>query len=138
MEELIHLDIQKLKSICGVSFVFPNPPSLTLFPPLYYGCCPVLQTWQAVNQVKHCSDKNMSLNMIHSLVFNKMYYCSNVYENITNKNVRKLPAIQNFSYRIVNGAKKYDHITPLLKSLSWLPVKDQLCYGLQMYDRSCP
>ena len=24
--------------------------------------------------------------------------------------------------------KKYDHVTPLLKSLSWLPVKDQLYY----------
>ena len=46
----------------------------------------------------------------------------------TNKNVRKLQAVQNFACRIVSGAKKYDHVTPLLKSLSWLPVKDQLYY----------
>ena len=62
------------------------------------------------------------------LVFRKMYYCSNVWANITNKNVRKLQAVQNFACRIVSGAKKYDHVTPLLKSLSWLPVKDQLYY----------
>ena len=31
--------------------------------------------------------------------------------------------------RLVSGARKYDHVTPLLKCLSWLPVKDQL------YDR---
>ena len=58
-----------------------------------------------------------------------MYYCSNVWANTTNKNVRKLQAVQNFAHgRIVSGAKKYDYVAPLLKSLSWLPVKDQLYY----------
>jgi len=40
----------------------------------------------------------------------------------------KLQAFQNFACLIVCGAKKYDHVTPLLKSLSRLPVKDQLYY----------
>ena len=79
---------------------------------------------------KHCLDKNTLLTVIHALVFSKMYmyYCSNVWANITNKNVIKLHAVQNFACRIVNGWKKYDHVTPLLKSLSSLrlPVKDQL------------
>ena len=47
-----------------------------------------------------------------------MYYCSHVWANTTNKNVKKLQAVQNFACRIVSGAKKYDHVTPLLKSLS--------------------
>ena len=80
-----------------------------------------------INRVKHCLDKNTLLTVIHALVFSKMYYCSNVWANTTNKNVRKLHAVQNFAYRI-SGAKKYDHVTPPLKSLSWLPVKDQLYY----------
>ena len=41
---------------------------------------------------------------------------------------QKLQAVQNFACRIASGAKKNDHVTPLLKSLSWLPVKDQLYY----------
>ena len=40
----------------------------------------------------------------------------------------RIQAVQNFACRIVSGAKKYDHVSPLLKSLSWLPVKDQLYY----------
>ena len=36
--------------------------------------------------------------------------------------------MQNYACRIVSGARKYDHVTPHLKSLSWLPVKDQLYY----------
>ena len=55
-----------------------------------------------------------------------MYYCSNVWANTTNKKVIKLQAVQNLPNR--QRCEKYDHVTPLLKSLSWLPVKDQLCY----------
>lgn len=36
--------------------------------------------------------------------------------------------MQNYACRIVSGVRKYDHVTPHLKSLSWLPVKDQLYY----------
>ena len=75
-----------------------------------------------INRVKHCLDKNTLLTLMHASVFSKMYYCSNVWANIKKKNVRKLQAVQNFACRIVSGAKKYDHVTPLLKSLSWPPV----------------
>ena len=66
-----------------------------------------------------------------------MYYCSNVWANTTNKNVRKLQAVQKFACRIVSGTKKYDHVTPLLKSLSWLPVKDQLYYRQAIMAFKC-
>ena len=36
--------------------------------------------------------------------------------------------MQNFTCRIVSGTRKYDHVTPHLKSLSWLTIKDQLYY----------
>ena len=90
-----------------------------------------------INRVKNCLHKNTLLTVIHALVFSKMYYCSNVWANTTNKNVRKLQAVQNFACRIVSGAKKYDHVTPLLKSLSWLPVKDQLYYRQAIMAVKC-
>ena len=90
-----------------------------------------------INRVKHCLDKNTLLTLMHASVFSKMYYCSNVWANIKKKNVRKLQAVQNFACRIVSGAKKYDHVTPLLKSLSWLPVKDQLYYRQAIMAFKC-
>jgi len=76
------------------------------------------------SRVKHCLDKSSLLTVTNALVFSKMYYCSNLWANTTDKNVRKLQDVQNFACRIVCCARKYDHVTPLLKSLSWLPVKD--------------
>ena len=90
-----------------------------------------------INRVKHCLDKDTLLTVIHALVFSKMHYCSNVWANITSKNVRKLQAVQTFACRIVSGAKKYDHVTPLLKSLSWSLVKDQLYYRQAIMALKC-
>ena len=75
--------------------------------------------------------------MINSLVFSKLYYCSNVWASTTEKNIRKLQVVQNFACRIVCGARKYDHVTPHLKRLSWLPVKDQLYYRQAIMSFKC-
>ena len=45
--------------------------------------------------------------------------------------------VEDFGCQIVSGAKKYDHVTPLLKCLSWLPVKDQLYYRQAIMAFKC-
>ena len=75
--------------------------------------------------------------VINALVSSKLYYCSNVWANTTEKNVRKLQAVQNFACRIISGARKYYHLTPNVKSLSWLPVQDQLYYRQAIMAFQC-
>ena len=58
------------------------------------------------------------------------HYWSSVWSNTTQSNLDKLQAVHNFACRIVSGAGKSDHITPLLKDLCWLPVKQQLYFRL--------
>ena len=69
-----------------------------------------------------------TLITVNAIVFSKLYYCSNVWANTTGKNLNKLQSVQNFACRIVCGARKYDHVAPLLKKLRWLPVVTQLYY----------
>ena len=81
-----------------------------------------------INRVKHAFDKRTLLMIINSLVFSKLLYCSNVWANTSKCNINKLQAVQNFACRIVSGARKYDHVTPIRKELNWLPVASQLHY----------
>ena len=68
-----------------------------------------------INRVKHAFDKQTLIMVINALVFSKLHYCCNVWSNTTDKNLHQLQAVQNFAFRITSGAKKFDHITPLLK-----------------------
>ena len=44
------------------------------------------------------------------------------------RNIKKLQMVQNFAARIISGVGKYDHVTPTLKELRWIPVEKQLYY----------
>ena len=75
-----------------------------------------------INRVKHVFDKRTLLMIINSLVFGKLFYCSNVWANTSKCNINKQQAVQNFACRIVCGVCKYDHISPIRKELNCLPV----------------
>jgi len=49
-------------------------------------------------------------------------YCNHLYFGLPKYKVKKLQQIQNIAARYVTGARKYDHITPILVQLHWLPV----------------
>ena len=90
-----------------------------------------------INRVKHVFDKDLLITIIKGLVFSKMFYCSSVWSNTSATNINKLQAIQNFAARIVTRSRKFDHITPILKQLRWIPVKDHLYYRDALLTFKC-
>ena len=82
-----------------------------------------------VNRIKHFLDQSTLMYLINAFVFCKLFYCSTVWSNTSNENIRKLQLGQNYLCRIVTGLKKYDHISEALKSLEWLNVKEKLLFN---------
>ena len=66
---------------------------------------------------------------MNAFVFSTMYYCSTVWANTSQRNIKKLQLVQNFAARIVLGFKKFDHISQGIKSLNWLTVKERLYFN---------
>ena len=81
-----------------------------------------------INRVKHAFDTTTLTIMTNALVFSKLYYCCNVWSNTSEHNLNRIQGVQNFAARNVSGSKKYDHISPILKDLRWLPVRQQLYF----------
>ena len=79
-----------------------------------------------INYLKHVFKEDLRMTIINASVFSKLYYCSSVWSNTSDTNITKLQSVQNFAARIVSNTKKYDHVTPVLKRLRWLPVKTNL------------
>ena len=79
-----------------------------------------------INRINHLFDSKSSENVIHTLVFSRLFYCSPVWSSTSKKNVSKLQHVQNFAARVVTGLRKFEHITPVLRDLNWLPVSSML------------
>ena len=75
--------------------------------------------------------------LIASLVFSKMLYSSTVWSNTSTQNINKLQSIQKFVSKIVMNSRKFDHVTPLLYQLKWLPVKQLLYYRDAVLTYKC-
>ena len=60
-----------------------------------------------------------------SLLVSKLDYHNSVLFNVTEKNISKLQGVtlQNSLARVVTKSPRFCHITSLLKSLHWLPVR---------------
>ena len=90
-----------------------------------------------INRIKYSFDKQSLIIFINSLVFSKLFYCSCVWSNTSQTNLKMLQTVQNFACRIVSGRRKYDHVSPILKDLRWLLVKEHLYYRDAVTSFSC-
>lgn len=66
-----------------------------------------------------------------------MLYCSSVWSNTTLQNINRIQSIQNYACQIVTNSRKFDNVTPLLRELNWLPVKEQLFYSDSVLTSKC-
>jgi hypothetical protein len=68
----------------------------------------------------------------------KTNYCSSIWFNTSGESIEKIQLIQNYAARVISvNVGKYDHVSPLLKELGWLPTKEHLQYRDAVLTYKC-
>ncbi len=60
--------------------------------------------------------------VIHAFITSRLDYCNSLYFGIGKTALSRLQRVQDAAARLLTRTKKWDHITPVLCSLHWLPV----------------
>ena len=63
-----------------------------------------------------------------ALVQSKLDYCNSLLLNLPGCEIDRLQFVQNSLARAIFRSSKYCHVTPILKSLHWLKVKERIVY----------
>ena len=51
--------------------------------------------------------------------------------------LRRLQSVQNAAARFITGARKYDHISPVLRDLHWLPLRQRIIFKIATLMHQC-
>ena len=68
--------------------------------------------------------------LVNSIVTSRLDFCNSSLTGITADQLNRLQRIQNCPARLIMKKRKYDHITPVIYQLHWLPLEFRIQYKL--------
>ncbi len=71
-----------------------------------------------------------SEKLVHAFMTSRLDYCNALLAGCPASSINKLQIVQNAAARVLTRSRKYDHITPILQSLHWLPIKFRISYKI--------
>ncbi len=71
-------------------------------------------------------DTDATKTLVATLVTSQLDYCNGLLIGLSKATVKKLQRVQNTAARIIARQGKYDHISPVLRDLHWLPVDQRI------------
>ena len=75
-------------------------------------------------KIRHHLTSETRQLLIQAHIFPHILYCLSVWGGATASRLSRVQKVLNFAARVVTGARRGDHVTPILEALGWLAVAD--------------
>jgi len=87
--------------------------------------------------IRKCLTPETTRTLVQTFIGSRLVYCNSLLVGISAQLLQRLQVIQNAAARFVTGARKYDHISPTLCELHWLPVRKRITFKLAVLVFIC-
>jgi hypothetical protein len=87
---------------------------------------------RALRHIRPMLDRGVANTIACSVVSTRLDYCNSLLYKTKVANIQKLQRVQNSLARVVARSHRRDHMTPVLKDLHWLPVKQRIEYKVAL------
>ncbi len=79
-----------------------------------------------ISRIGDSLDKQTRVITVQTLVLSLIKYCIRIWGTASDTVIANVQKVQNFAARVAVGeVKKYDHISPFLRELKWLKIKQK-------------
>lgn len=110
--------------ILGVTF----DSKLTLQKQISTVCRSSYMQIRKINSIRQYLSETAVRTLVQATVTVKFDYCNIVYTGLPLKDIHRLQLMQNCAARMISKTSRYEHITPILRQLHWLPMSKRCQY----------
>ena len=83
-----------------------------------------------IGTIRKYVDQKTTQTLVHAYVTSRLDYCNSLLYGLPKHLLERLQRVQNTAARMITKTRKYDHITPVLKELHWLPIEERIEYKI--------
>ena len=96
-------------------------------------CNSAYASLRQISSIRHNLTIQATKTLICSLVLSRLDYCNSLLIGAPKEQIKRLQKVQNTAARLTLKIRKYDHITPALKQLHWLPIEARIIYKVCLH-----
>ena len=85
---------------------------------------------------KYVSENSLK-TLAASFILSRFDYCNSLFIGMNFSLCDKLQKLQNFAAKVILGKSLYDHVSPCLIHLHWLPIKFRINYKISLLVFKC-
>ena len=85
---------------------------------------------RSIAKIRKFIDEENAKIVVRAFVTAKLDSCNSLLYGLPQHLISRLQSIQNTATRVVTRTRKFDHLTPVLKQLHWLPVRYRIVFKI--------
>ena len=101
------------------------------------GCFAKLRRLRIVLQSLRQEWQDSSTRLVVTLVLSRLDYCNGVLAGLPASQLNRLQSVLHAAARLIYGARRRDHVTPLLHQLHWLSIPERVEFKLCVLMYRC-
>ena len=90
-----------------------------------------------IRSIRRSLTSDARKTLVNAFVMSRLDYWNSLCQGINENLLNKLQYIQNAAARLVTDTRKYNHITPVLRDLHWLPIRQRIVFKLATMVYKC-
>lgn len=96
-----------------------------------------------LRQIRRSAGEEVTKRLVSALILSRIDYCNAALAGLPQTTIAPLQRVQNAAARLIGDTKPWDHISPVLRRLHWLPVNKRIKYKLCLlmhliHTKQCP